>query len=175
MSKRPLFVGAGIAALGALALAAPAAAAPYPPTLVPGLVSFSTTTPVAGQPFRATLPDGSCDPGSTVTTTANDVTKGTGEANSAGGFSTSITLTEPGTYTTIMSCTKSGTAVAYSGKVTVKSSGGGSNGGNNGNNSNDLAKTGADNTLTIAAIGGGLILVGGAAVYATRRRERSVR
>ncbi len=89
MSKRSLIIGAGMTAVGALALAGPASAADYPPPPQP----IPTQAPAA-----------------------------------------------PTVY-----------------------------------NNNDLAKTGADNTITIAAVGGGLILVGGAAVFATRRRERSAR
>ncbi len=172
MSKRPVLIGAGIAAVGALALAGPAVAADYPPVPILGLITLSTTTPTAGVSFTATLADGSCDPGSSVNTTANGFDKGTGTANGSGGYTKNLTIYDPGKYTIVMSCTKAGTAVAYSADANVQSSGGGNDGGGN---SNDLASTGADNTLTIAAIGGGLILVGGGAVYASRRRERSAR
>ncbi|MBP7972610.1 MAG: LPXTG cell wall anchor domain-containing protein [Candidatus Nanopelagicales bacterium] len=123
---------------------------------------------------------------------------GPGRADSTGAIAESITIRAPGVYDIRMTgnrfyrlngvaytAPRSGTgsattfsavsyqpaamtakthSVTYSTTVTVVSS------------SNDLAKTGADNNLTIAAIGGGLILVGGGAVYATRRRrERTAR
>jgi|GEM_PF-6170413 len=163
-----------------LAVAAPAAAAVYPPTPIPGVLEVTPTSPSAGESFTVCSPAGTFEPGSTVDFTAEkDGTTtdlGSAKAKADGSICKSVKLSEAGSYKLVATGTKSGAPVSYSKSVTIASSGGGGGGGGTGGGGGggNLSSTGADRTLTIAAVGGGLVLLGGAAVVIARRRETRV-
>jgi LPXTG-motif cell wall-anchored protein len=188
--KRAIAAGTATGFMALTLAAAPALAqeepAPYPPTPAGSCEQTATTVP-AGSPVTFTCIDfatgatvtfastGVAADGSTITGPSTTVT-----ANSPA--TASLTFSQAGTYD--VTATGEGpdgvgevTAKAAPVTVTAKGGGGASGGGATGGGATGggaLATTGAsNNTLTIAAVGGGLLLAGVGAVAVARRREHS--
>lgn len=170
----------------ALTLAAAPALAVYPPNPGGNSSQSSTTVPSGGGvdfTFGTSTP---FTPGATVTITslctapdgstfAGPSTTATADAN--GKVNVRLTFTQPGTC--VVTATGKGAVpggiVTATATVTITGKGGGGGTGGGGTAGGDaLATTGAsNNTLTIAAVGGGLLLAGVGAVAVARRREHS--
>ncbi len=148
--------------------AAPAFAV-YPPS--PGGIGVSTTNPASGEPFTVAVGVGTFAPGSTVTWRLTCTPEGGGSPSSGSGTATgtgsfSNTFTIDGNRDCRVTLTSGSVTESISVTIGSGDPGGGGGGG--------LAPTGADRTLQIAAIGGALVLLGGGAVFLTRRREKSL-
>jgi LPXTG-motif cell wall-anchored protein len=148
-----------IGALMLTALVAGPAAAQYPDfAITPGTVN------VGG---NATFQGSGCAPGSTVTITIDGKVVATVTADASGDYNGSFVADmAPGTYTVTVTPVATWSAppplTVRSVAVTPPPPGGGTGG-------TSLPRTGS-NTNTMALVGAGLLLLGGGAILATRKR-----
>lgn len=147
-----------IGALMLTALVAGPAAAQYPDfAITPGTVN------VGG---NATFQGSGCAPGSTVTITIDGKVVATVTADASGDYNgSSVADMAPGTYTVTATCgdvVRTTPLTVRSVAVTPPPPGGGTGG-------TSLPRTGS-NTNTMALVGAGLLLLGGGAILATRKR-----
>jgi hypothetical protein len=159
------------AALGVVALAAPAAAQQYPPAI--NSLTVSDTTPTPGQTI--TIEARTCEPGGTVTFFLDSVTLASAVADSAGVATVQATIpagTTLGAHTITATCTApDGSALTLSAAITVVPAAGAPTGGGAG----ALPRTGQDSSLPLARVGLGLAAIGGVltAVAAKRRARKA--
>ena len=146
-----------IGALMLTALVAGPAAAQYPDfAITPGTVN------VGG---NATFQGSGCAPGSTVTITIDGKVVATVTADASGDYNGSFVADmAPGTYTVTATCgdvVRTTPLTVRSVSVTPPPTGG--------TGGTSLPRTGS-NTNTMALVGAGLLLLGGGAILATRKR-----
>lgn len=163
------------AALGVVALAAPAAAQQYPPAI--NSLTVSDTTPTPGQTI--TIEARTCEPGSTVTFFLDSVTLASAVADAAGVATVQATIpagTPLGAHTITASCpAPDGSTLTQSVAITVVAADG-AGAAPGGPGSASLPRTGQDSSLPLARIGLGLAAIGGVltAVAAKRRKAAHV-
>ena len=179
--KRQIATGVLVGSAALFVAAAPALAV-YPPDPQNNSTETASTVPAGGSvtfTFGTSVPP---TPGATVTVpsqcTYNGVTfagpSTTTTANASGVANVSLNFTKPGvcTVTATGAGNVPGGIVTATATVSVTASGGGGGGGTSGGGGT-LPKTGANDALAIAAVGGGLLLAGVGAVVVARRRERT--
>jgi 5'-nucleotidase len=160
------------AALGVVALAAPAAAQQYPPAI--NSLTVSDTTPTPGQTI--TIEARTCEPGSTVTFSLGPgaVTLASATADAAGVATVQATIpadTPLGAHTITATCpAPDGSTLTLSLAITVVPAGA-ATGGDPG--SGALPRTGQDSSLPLARIGLGLAAIGGVLTAVAAKRRKS--
>lgn len=169
MVKR--LIAIACAALGVVALAAPAAAQQYPPAI--NSLTVSDTTPTPGQTI--TIEARTCEPGSTVTFFLDTVTLMSAVADAAGVAAVQATIptdTSLGAHTITATCpAPDGSTLRLSVAITVVPADG-SGAATAGSAAGALPRTGQDSSLPLARLGLGLAAIGGlvTAVAAKRRK-----
>jgi 5'-nucleotidase len=160
------------AALGVVALAAPAAAQQYPPAI--NSLTVSDTTPTPGQTI--TIEARTCEPGSTVTFSLSSVTLASAIADGAGVATVQATIptdTPLGAHTITATCpAPDGSTLTLSLAITVVPAAGAATGGGSGTGA--LPNTGQDSSLPLARIGLGLAAIGGVLTAVAAKRRKSV-
>lgn len=174
MIKKSIGVVLGLVAM--IGLAVSPALADYPPT--PGVLVASTSTPAPGESFTLSVPagsfEGACGNASTVfypLTSSGEQMGGSIDGPTApvqddGSWSAQGVLDTPGRYEAVVTGDGACAGRSFSMIVNVQGAGPGPNPGP------VHPQTGADNTMLIAVVGVAFVILGGAAVYAVRRRER---
>lgn len=161
----------------AVMLAAAPASATYPPVVAPGAPTTSTTNPDVGQPFTIALGAGSLDPNVAHTieyqTSDNGLgewkTLATGTSDATGAIRATVSIGKQGSYNIRVVGMKSGSLVAYESSVVV-----GKAAPTKTTDPGGLPSTGGGSTMTIALVGGCLVILGGLAVFVARRREKTL-
>jgi 5'-nucleotidase len=161
------------AALGVVALAAPAAAQQYPPAI--NSLTVSDTTPTPGQTI--TIEARTCEPGSTVTFSLSSVpvTLASAIADGAGVATVQATIptdTPLGAHTITATCpAPDGSTLTVSLAITVVPAAGAATG--SGSGTGALPRTGQDSSLPLARIGLGLAAIGGVLTAVAAKRRKS--